>query len=113
MKKVITIILFGILSGTYARAEFAASQSQPQKQYPLKQPGGSHYWVVETGNQSGSKYSVVRFYSPENQLLHEARQEGIHLDAGCPRTRRKLNRALKNNIKNILPGESIFRKYRL
>ncbi|MCC9134813.1 hypothetical protein ACFSKU_20115 [Pontibacter silvestris] len=58
-------------------------------------------WVVET-NTIKQNYSVVRFYNQQKTLIYEEKLYGVHLDVTKPKTRKMLDKTLKNVLNSTL-----------
>ncbi|QCR23379.1 hypothetical protein [Pontibacter sp. SGAir0037] len=91
------LVLFGLsLSSTAALA-----------QAPGPKQG---YWNVEAvpGKQ---KFSVVRFYNPQNQLVYEEKMEGIFLDMTRKSTIKLLNNSLQQVVNNSIVTSQLKSSY--
>jgi hypothetical protein len=63
------------------------------------------FWNVET-NVYTRDYSVIRFYTADNELIYEERLEGLHLDVSRKKTARMLTRTLRMfQNKSLVAGQ--------
>lgn len=65
----------------------------------VAKPKAQHfYWIVET-NVNDKSYSIVRFYNPEDQLVHEELVKNYYIDLNRSKDKRRLNRSLRKFVK--------------
>ncbi|MCB2376615.1 hypothetical protein LGH70_03420 [Hymenobacter sp. BT635] len=83
-----------------------------------KQPGIG-YWSIET-NAARRDYSIVRFYTPQHEMIYEERLNALCLDpsrgtAACRRTARMLSASITSVQRNransmVANGLGLYRK---
>jgi hypothetical protein len=69
---------------------FFCSSATAQDRKPVSEP----YWVVES-NVKTPRHSVVHFYNSDNVLMYKETIDGKRVNINRPKTRRRLNDALK------------------
>lgn len=87
---------------------FCCSLHPGLAQAKAKQEG---YWVVET-NQRTRNYTLIRFYSDQDQLLYEEKLPGYMLDISRSRNKKRLDKALKQLTEKSLVSEALGRYQR-
>lgn len=82
MKRIVLLSFLVLLT-------FTAAVSQS---LPASSPA---YWVVET-NAKETHYSIVRFYTADNLLVHEVKIDGVYININRSRHKKRLDQLLKS-----------------